>query len=251
MSTDSSVTYSLQSLADLCRDRVEDEARAAAARAADEREARRQARIAEEAAAAAELLRRVEAERAREEAEARRRGIEAASQLRSELGTKHAQRMAELEAQHRHERELAILAQGSRAAKLKRLLIGVAACWVASLAVMAFASQSASQSSSTAAAARIAAVEERLTSVHVELAAAQRDGDALRDTERSLRAQLEEERASVPEAPVCAVVDEPAKKKPTTPRYVPPAPKAPDPAPQPQCNDQSGDPCCAFGRIVC
>lgn len=247
MSTDSSVTYSLQSLADLCRDRVEEDARAAAAREAEEREARRRARIAEEAAAAAEVLRLAEEERAREEGAARRRGIEAASQLRSELGAKHEQRMRELDAQHRHERELAVLAQTSRAATLARLLVGVAACWVASLAVMGFASQS----SATAAEARVVAVEERLSAAHVELAAAQRDGDALRDTERSLRAQLEEERAAMPEAPVCALVEEEAPKKKATPRYVPAAPKAPEQPAQPQCNDQSGDPCCAFGRIVC
>ncbi|MEQ9318706.1 MAG: hypothetical protein RIF41_06080 [Polyangiaceae bacterium] len=237
---DSSITTSLALLERTARERAEQreraQRRAANKQRVDElvqqRDRRRVDRAREQARK--ERLRHERLEAQREAA--RRAGIVEGEKVRAAIAARHDAEMSLMAMRHR--RELASMERPRPAASRRPLWLALAAGFA--LAASALVGGPPHTSHATSWIGATAADRAEIATLTAERSSLERDNELL--TDRLALASTSAPSATVPE---------PAVSKPPPARWSAPRPKAPAPSPAATCVDGIGDPCCAFGQIVC
>lgn len=232
---DSSITTSLALLERCARERAEQQERAdklAATRAridqlVQHRDRRRVERALEQSQAERRRRERVETQR---EA-ARRAGIREGEKIRATIEAHHDAEMRLMAM--RHERELAAMAPAPSTRRPWWLALAAGlALVVGALSGSPEPVGQATSSLGITAAGR------------AEIATLTAKGVALEQQTRLLTEELALASQPAPAA-------EPSAPAPPPARWTAPRPTAPAPPPTPSCTDGIGDPCCAFGELVC
>lgn len=237
---DSSITTSLALLERCARERAEQHERAQQLAATKERvdrlvrhrDRRRVERAREQARS--ERLRRERIEAQREAA--RRAGILEGEKIRATIAARHDAEMSLMAM--RHQRELASFRRPQAASSKRPWVLALAAGFaLAAGALMggpAHATHATSWLSATAAA-------------RAEVASLAAEHRALEHAKRALTEELA--LASLPEP--SATPPKPTATTRSPARWTAPKKHVPTPPPAATCQDGIGDPCCAFGEIVC
>ena len=234
----SSLLSSLGTLTDTGRDRAREEHKS---RIDAERKKRvaslvatnRERRELRERKNVARRERALAAQRRREE-EARERGREAAADSCRRIAEEHAERMREMAVVHDVEHQHWLERQDARSRRFRVFSAVTAAAWL--MAVVVFATKPPEGHREVAQTTPTSLVGEAAPPAPMEHVPAMVVATAeLEATSRMTR------------RPPTRATRTPAKPAPTT---VPKPPPTPVPT-GPMCDDTRGDPCCAFGEIVC